>query len=177
MIMNERGFTVMEVLAASAVIGIALMSLLTVVPLGSYGVQEGKQLSTASFLADQRLEQVRNAPWTVNPLPNGNDCLGISASATATPTVPAGTTCTLGAGAQGPGTVTFSDESAAQITGFPGYSRTVRVTDCNAVGGCTGVTDPKARLVTVTVTYTPMSGASVTATQKAAVLSMLVAKR
>src|SRR5688572_17148749 len=88
MIWNERGLTLAEILVAVAILGIGLVGLAVVVPIASYGVQEGSQLSTATFLAEQRLEQIRNAPWTGTP---ANDCVGTGANA---PVVPAGVTCT-----------------------------------------------------------------------------------
>ena len=173
MILDARGFTVVEILLATAVISVALVGVLAAVPVAMFGVQEGKQLSTATFLAEQRLEQVRNAAWTAAA---GGDCLGISASVTVSPTIPVGATCNSGAGVLNAGTVTFPDESTTQINGFNGYSRTVRVTNCGVAPGCAGITDPTLRLVTATVTYTPSSGRGGSPTQKSAVVTLMVAR-
>lgn len=167
MIANERGLTLVEILVAAALIGIGLSGVLAVVPIASYGLQEGNQRSTATFLADERLEAVRNATWTGTP---AVDCLGVSASAAAPPTT---TTCTGHAGSYGP----FPDE--ADVANFTGYSRTVRVTACSVAPGCGGVTDAGMRLVTVAVSYRPMTGMAVAAagTTKAVSVTLLIAQR
>jgi len=71
----------------------------------------------------------------------------------------------------------IADEGS--VSGYPAYSRNVRVTDCGTGSGCAGVVNANMRLVRVTVTYTPMSGAGGqgTGTGKSAVLEMIVAKR
>ena len=176
---KQDGFTLPEVIATMAVISIALVALASVIPVGMFAVHEGNQLSTATFLADQRLEQVRNAVWSVTPVPpsiTGNDCVGLSLLATVPPTVPVGFTCTQGGAPIIAGTILFPDETAAQIAGFTGYSRTVRVTDCGVAPGCTGITNAAMRSVTVTVTYTPMTGRGMSPTTKAAVVTTIVAR-
>lgn len=171
MIRNERGLTLAEILAAVFIIGIGLIGLAVVVPISTFGVQEGNQLSTATFLAEEKLEQVRNAAWTSAP---ANDCLGASASASAAPTVPTGSTCGGVAGA-----TTFADETNAP--GFSGYSRTVRITSCASTCG-TGtysITNANIRLVAVTVTYTPSTpvGAGASTATKSVTLNLLISKR
>jgi hypothetical protein len=74
------------------------------------------------------------------------------------------------------GVTLFPDENSTQITGFPGYSRTVRVTSC-AVTACAGITDAGMRLVSVTVTYTPLTASGgASTTPKSAVVSLVVAR-
>lgn len=161
MIRDERGLTLAEILVAIAVIGIGLVGLAVVVPVASYGVQEGSQLSTATFLAEQRIEQARNAAWTTAPV---NDCLGVSAG-DAAPTGVCG----------GANIATFADE--APVPGFAQYSRTTRITDCGAGAGCAGVVHAALRLVTVTVTYRPLTAAGASPNDKTVTLSWLVAQR
>lgn len=158
---DQRGFTLAEVLIAAVIITLALVALASVVPIAGYAVQDGNQMSTATFLAEQQLEQAKNLPWVGSP---ANDCLGASASSTAAPTVPAGGTCINGATTiNAGGAITWlADESA--VTNFPAYARTVRITDCSTGGGCVGITDSHMRLVTVTVTYTPLNPAPATGT-------------
>jgi prepilin-type N-terminal cleavage/methylation domain-containing protein len=163
---NRDGMTLAEILVAVAIIGIGLVALAAVIPLASYGMQEGSQLSTATFLANQRLEQVRNASWTLSP---ANDCIGISASST---TAPNSASC------NGAAVTTFSDESPLAFP-YGGYTRAVRVADCNVGGGCSGITNPGLRQITVTVSYSPLTGVgqAATGTTKSAVLTMYIAQR
>jgi prepilin-type N-terminal cleavage/methylation domain-containing protein len=137
---DQRGFTAAELLAASVVIAIALMALLQTIPISAYGIQEGSQQSTAVFLANERMEQVKNAQWWAAPSP---DTLGLSASATVAP-VSAGVT-------------TFPDENPMAAP-YAGYTRQVRISDCNVAPGCGGLQKPDMRQVTVTVSYAPMTG-------------------
>jgi prepilin-type N-terminal cleavage/methylation domain-containing protein len=161
LVSDHRGMTLAEVLVALPIITIGLLALLAAIPLSTFATQEGKQNSTATFLANQRLEQVRNARWSAQIPPV--DELGISASAASPP--------------QTGGTVTFADENLAGS--YTGYQRKVRVTDCGVGGGCAGVTSSDMRLVTVTVTYTPLSptGKDAIPALRSVALTMLVARR
>ncbi len=138
---DQRGFSVAELLVASVVIGIALMALLQTIPISAYGIQEGSQQSTAVFLANERLEQVKNARWAAVPL---TDTLGVSASSTVAPVNAAAVT-------------TFPDESPMAAP-YAGFTRQVRISDCNVAPGCGGVQKPDMRQATVTVSYAPMTG-------------------
>lgn len=161
LISNERGMTLAEVLVALPIITIGLLALLSAIPLASYAIQEGSQTSTATFLANQRLEQARHAQWSAIP---AVDALGVSASSTAAP--------------QSGGTTTFADESPMAAPSGA-YTRQVRITDCGTGAGCTGITNAGMRLVTVTVTYTPLSATGQTAapTARSVVVSMVIAQR
>jgi len=170
-VLDERGMTLAEVLIAVAIIGVGLVALSSAIPLAAYGIQEGNQLSTATFLANQRLEQIRNATWQVaQPAPAvpavaAVDTLGVSATSTAAP-VAAG------------GVITFPDEVPLGAP-YAGYTRTVRITGCDAGLGCGGIVHADLRQVTVAVSYRPMTGIGVApaATTKSAVVTMYVAKR
>ena len=161
---DERGMSLAEILVACVIIAIGLVGLLSAVPTASYGIQEGRQLSTATFLANQRLEEVRNAQWTQCPTA---DTLGVSATASVAPT----------AG----GTTTFPDESPMAAP-YGDYTRTVRITDIQPADPCVaGVGGPNVglRQVTVTVSYRPSTATGVAAvgTTKSAMVSMLMAQR
>jgi prepilin-type N-terminal cleavage/methylation domain-containing protein len=172
MIDNERGFSLVEILVAAALIAIGFVALLRVVPLAAAGLQQGNQQSTATHLAQQRLEQARAAVWTAVPLP-GTDCLGVSAGNAAP--VPSGAACT---GSETyVGGVTFPDDNPGNpIPGFPGYSRTTRITDC-AVAGCSGVFNAALRSVTVTVTYEGSGSPGATSRTRTVRLEWMVAQR
>ncbi len=140
---DQRGFTVAELLAASVVIGIALLALLQTIPISAYGIQEGSQQSTAVFLANGRMEQVKNAQWIGVPLTNPVDTLGRSASATVAP--------------DAAGVTTFPDENP-MAPPYAGYTRQVRISDCSVAPGCGGLQKLDMRQATVTVSYAPMTG-------------------
>jgi len=159
---NERGITLPEVLIAAAILGLGLAALMGVVPVASYGVQDGNQTSTATFLAQQRLEEIRNAAWT-----NASDCIGLSADAASAPAPSPAGTC-------GATAVTFPDE--AGVPGFAQYARRVRISDCGATA-CGAVTHSAMRLVTVTVTYRPISAAGGSNADTSVTLEWLVAQR
>jgi len=169
-VLDERGMTVAEILIAVAIIGVGLVALSSAIPLAAYGIQEGNQLSTATFLANQRLEQIRNATWrAAQPAPAvpavvAVDKLGVSASNAAP----------VGDG----GVTTFPDETPMGAP-YAGYTRTVRITSCDAGPGCGGIVHADLRQVTVTVSYRPMTGIGVApaATTKSAVVTMYVTKR
>ena len=173
---DQRGATLMEVLIAMAIIAVGVWALSAAIPLAAYGIQEGNQLSTATFLVNQRLEHVRNARWEESPCV---DALGLSASATVAPV-----------GSCAGGAVTFADENPV-LNQNGAYTRTVRITRCGVGAGCSAVVDPVCvanpnapdacdlRQVVVTVTYRPMTGTGVSAagTAKASTVTMYVARR
>jgi len=173
---GEAGFTLAEVMLAAVVITVAFVSLLSVIPYSSAALQSGNQTSTATFLANQKLEEAKNIPWTTSP---NNDCLGISNGAAA-PTVPAGETCrlngvVLNANAALPWA---ADQGPTAIPNFNGYSRNVRIVNCAAVpAACSNVADAGMRLVTVSVTFQPMTTSATAAPPKTVTVSMIVAER
>jgi prepilin-type N-terminal cleavage/methylation domain-containing protein len=173
---NPQGFTLAEVLVAAVIITLAFVALGRMVPLAGYGVQQGYQASTATFLADQKLELIKDVPWVSAP---ANDCLGVSASATAAPTVPATATCTFGVTTvNGGGALPWAaDENSTAITNFSGYARQVRVTDCGSGAGCMGIVDAGMRLVTVIVSYTPMTGIGTATSATGYSVSMLISQQ
>lgn len=160
-ISGERGMTLAEVLVALPIITIGLLALLSAIPLSTYATQEGRQTSTATFLANQRLEQVRNAQWSASP---AVDALGTSASATAAP--------------QSGGATTFGDETPVAAP-YTAYTRQVRVIDCGVGAGCMGIVSATLRLVTVTVSYAPLSatGKNAVSGPRTVSVSMAIAQR
>ena len=162
---DQRGATLMEVLIAMAIIAVGVWALSAAIPLAAYGIQEGNQLSTATFLVNQRLEHVRNARWEEGP--PCVDALGLSASATVAPV-----------GSCAGGAVTFADENPV-LNQNGAYTRTVRIRNCDVGVGCNGIVNADLRQVVVTVTYRPMTGTGVSAagTAKASTVTMYVARR
>jgi len=163
MLGNDRGLTLVEILIALVVISVGLVGVAIVVPVSSEAIQQGGQLSRATFLAEQTLEQARMTAWTATP---AMDCLGVSAGAAPpTPT---------GAGCHGSTLSRFPDEPA--VGGDPTYRRILRVVDCSAAP-CAGVTDAALRLVTVVVTYRTPGAAGQPSADKAVTLEWLVSRK
>ena len=178
---DQRCMTLAEVLVALPIITIGLLALLSAIPLSTYATQEGRQTSTATFLANQRLEQVRNAQWSATcqvdaatglVIPGAavvTDQVGVSASSTAAPQDPSPA-------------VTFADESSLAAP-YTGYSRQVRITNsvapapiCDAAGVMSGT---GIRQVTVTVSYTPLSatGTNAVSGTRSVSVTMQIAQR
>jgi prepilin-type N-terminal cleavage/methylation domain-containing protein len=180
---SQRGITLVEILIALTIISIGLVGLAAVVPISSYGLQEGSQVSTSTFLAEQRIEQLKAAAWTNFP---AVDCLGTSGSSSSSWSFSGGTAPTPG-GACVP--TSFADETpAGSATATPptklsdpygGYTRQVRIRPCDAAGAGCGIADPALRLVTVRVSYRPLQpvGGVAPTSSKFVELAILLAKR
>jgi Tfp pilus assembly protein PilV len=56
---SAAGLTLLEVLFALALLSVGLLAVAVAFPVGVSGVEQGKQQTTAVFLADQRLEQIK----------------------------------------------------------------------------------------------------------------------
>lgn len=170
LISSERGMTLAEVLIALPIITIGLLALLSAIPLSTYATQEGSQVSTATFLANQRLDQVRTAQWMAT-CPATVDNLGVSSPSTAAPK-------------DGAAVTTFADENPVAAP-YTAYTRQVRIEDsipsttvCNvATGAITGTYG--LRTVTVTVTYRPLSatGTSAVSGSRSVTVNMQIAQR
>lgn len=159
---NDRGFTLMETVMAMAIISFGAIAVLSVIPLAAYGIQEGNQLTTATRLAEERIEQARNAGWhgEVGSLIGATatepgstiqrDCLGVSAGSLVPPFIPA--SCTNPQ--QPPWNV---DE--IPVAGFPQFERRVRIFDCSVTPAvCGGRNSRTMRLVRAEVRYMPLQG-------------------
>ncbi len=69
---NHRGFTLIEVLIAAAILAVGLLALVSAFPIGYVDVTVSGGQSKATAYAQQMLEQLKNQPFTAGPL-NGND--------------------------------------------------------------------------------------------------------
>jgi prepilin-type N-terminal cleavage/methylation domain-containing protein len=156
---DQRGLTLVEILLAATIVAVGLAGLASAIPLSFYGVQEGSQLSIATFLANQRMEQIRRAAWSASP---PRDEIGVSPA---------------------PGTPPWSDGRATFPDELPlpaphgQYRRHVRISDCSSGAGCQGVVSPDLRQIVVTVTYAPLTGVGRSPDGKSTTLTLLLAKR
>ena len=166
--------TVVEVIIALGVITVGLVALITAMPLSTSLIGESNLKTTAAFLAQQRIEQIKNASWTANP---AADTLG-------------------GDGSNGTGAVAQWPDENYDTIAFPGaancgatdrsggcrFRRQVRISDCSIVA-CSGIPTATAgintlRQVTVTVFFRPLAGTGMTqATEESVQLVTLIAKR
>jgi Tfp pilus assembly protein PilV len=132
------GMTVAEVIVALFVITVGLVGLMAAMPLSTSHIAEANRKTAAVFLAQQRLEQIKNARWTASPVA---DTLG-------------------GAGSSGMAAVAQWPDEAA-IAGYPAFQRQVRIQDCSVAPGCgmaLHATLATLRQITVTVRFARMTG-------------------
>jgi prepilin-type N-terminal cleavage/methylation domain-containing protein len=126
---EKQGLTLVEVLAALTVLSIGVVALIAVLPLASFGVHEGGHRSGATFLALERLEDVRRVLDSAR-------AEGDPAAADR---------------------IEFPDEPALPPP-HTAFSRSVQVRDCGLETGCAGLQAPGLRQITVTVTYPGTAG-------------------
>ena len=113
---DEAGLTLVEILVAVALIMIGLVALMQWFPLGTQGMETGRKQSTAVFLAEQQVEQIKawalstTAPqgWANPPLTPFQPC---------NPCNPCVNPC--------PTNTPFVSPTFGAIPGYPEYSRTV----------------------------------------------------
>jgi prepilin-type N-terminal cleavage/methylation domain-containing protein len=74
---REEGFTLVEILVACAIIGIGLVPVSWALTMAIQGVETGRQQSTAVFLAQQRMDQVKE----VALIPTEPPLLNVTAAA------------------------------------------------------------------------------------------------
>jgi prepilin-type N-terminal cleavage/methylation domain-containing protein len=66
MIVNERGMTLVEVLVAVTIITIGLTAIATGMQVATSGINAGQQETTAAFLAEQKLEDIKAFALSTN---------------------------------------------------------------------------------------------------------------
>ena len=130
--------TLVEVVVATGIILVGLVALIAAMPLGTSLIGESNRKTTGTFLAQQRMEQIKNGRWT-----STTDTLG-------------------GAGSDGSGAVAqWPDEAYSSNASYPRYRREIRIADCSVVS-CSGIAASSAantlRRVTVTVAFFPLAG-------------------
>jgi type II secretory pathway pseudopilin PulG len=101
---DESGMTLVEVVVACTIILIGLVAAIQAFPVGTYGMETGRRQTTAHFLAEQKIEEIRG--WS-------------QASGGGFAEIPICNPCT--------GAAPFNLEGFDSIPGYPGYIRTVVV--------------------------------------------------
>jgi type II secretory pathway pseudopilin PulG len=178
---NNAGMTVIEVVVALGVIMVGLLALIAAMPLSTGLIGQSNLKTTAAFLAQQRLEQIKNAQWCPT-CGNGGAAVDTLGGAGST----GGAAAAL---AQWPdedyGTIVFPGAPNCAGTDRSGgcrYRRQVRITDCSvaicsAIPTATGSVS-NVRQVTVTVFFRPISGTGTTsANEESLQLVTLIARR
>jgi type II secretory pathway pseudopilin PulG len=132
--------TVVEVMVATTIIMIGLVAVIAVMPLGTSLIGQANRKTVGTFLAQQRMEQVKSAALRWTP---GTDTLG-------------------GKNSNGTAAVAeWPDEPYGSDPSNPRYRRQVRIVDCSVVS-CSGIAPTAAantlRQVTVTVAFFPLAG-------------------
>jgi hypothetical protein len=166
---DSAGMILADVLFAVGIILVGLVALLAAMPLSTSQIAQSNLKTTATFLAQQRLEQIKNAQWT-----SGTDKLG-------------------GGGSDGSAAVAVAgfadrwpDEGYNTIAGNSRFRRQVRIQDCSVAPRCVaGVNpvpapDPLAtmRQVTVTVFFFPLTGpGTISSTEESLRLVTLITQR
>ena len=144
---NERGFTLAEVLVATFIIVVGLVALASGFQFATSGVATGRGETVASFLAEQRLEQLKAIAMS--------NYYG-SPAWTGTLTLQGGSTTTEYCQTSNFG-ATGTNCQATAITGAASYVRVTRITDNPGGTGCTGTAPLVCKRIWVNVTYRPVT--------------------
>jgi prepilin-type N-terminal cleavage/methylation domain-containing protein len=142
---GQHGFTLVEVLVAVLIIMVGLVAVASGFQYATSGVATGRGETIATFLAEQRVEQLKTVAMTNYdpPYPAG---LSLAAGTT----TEFCQTSTIGA--------TASNCQAAAITGTTSYTRVTTIIDITTdAGRCTGVAPLLCKRIRVTVTYRPVT--------------------
>ena len=168
--------TVAEVIIALGVITVGLLALITTMPLSTSSIAESNLKTTATFLAQQRLEQIKNAQWcpTCGVAGAAVDTLGGGGSN-------GGPTAAVG---QWPDEAydTIVIASGGVNANYPRFRREVRIADCSVIS-CSEiaigtVSANTLRQVTVTVSFWPLTGTgTVGANEESVQVVTLIARR
>jgi prepilin-type N-terminal cleavage/methylation domain-containing protein len=98
---GRAGFTLIEVLIAIVFVSVGIVAVLSSLSVGVSGIDRGRRTTTALFLSEQRMEEIKSFAISQNPLQGWTNV------------VPA----------------TFPAEGYGAIAGYPDYRRTVTITN------------------------------------------------
>ena len=156
MLTEQRGFTLAEVLVAVFVIMVGLIAVATGFQYATSGVATGRGETIATFLAEQRVEQLKTiamtnytGPWTGTSLAAGTTteyCQSSNIGATSSNCQSTAFTGT----ATYTRTTTITRPPAAASSGPP-------ITDNPGGTGCTGAAPMLCKRIRVSVSYRPVT--------------------
>jgi Tfp pilus assembly protein PilV len=167
---NTAGITVIEVVIALGVVTVGLLALIATMPFSTSAIAGSNLKTLATFLAQHRLEQIKNAQWTAAP---PADTLGGAGSAG---------TVAVGQWADEDYDTIVISSGQDNHASYPRFRRQVRIADCSVVA-CSGIPTGTVsintlRRVTVTVFFRPVSGTRIASANEEGVrLVTLIARR
>jgi hypothetical protein len=162
---DPRGITLAEVVVASGIILVGLVALIAAMPLGTSLIGESSRKTTATFLAQQRMERIKNAQWCTACGPPASPTVDVLGGGTSPGTAPV---------AEWPDeaydTIVVPESVPPQpcpsplppsVSCYPRFRRQVRIADCSVVscsGIAVGALVNTLRQVSVTVFFFPLAG-------------------
>jgi prepilin-type N-terminal cleavage/methylation domain-containing protein len=152
---GQRGFTLVEVLVAVFVILVGLVAVASGFQYATSGVATGRGETMATFLAQQRIEQLKTVAIAnyAGPWPSGPSLAGGTAIATPVVTTEYCQTSNIGA--------TSANCQSTVISGTASYTRVTRIWDAgpglNLGAGCTGTAPLMCKRIHVSVTSRPVT--------------------
>jgi prepilin-type N-terminal cleavage/methylation domain-containing protein len=152
---GQRGFTLVEVLVATVVIMVGLVAVASGFQYATSGVATGRGETVATFLAEQRIEQLKTVAMTnyAGPWPSGPSLQGGTALNNPVTTTEFCQSSNIGA--------TSSNCQGSAITNAASYTRVTRIWDAGATlnlgAGCTGTTPLLCKRIQVSVSYRPVT--------------------
>jgi Tfp pilus assembly protein PilV len=144
---DESGFTLAEILVAMAIIMVGLLAVMQAFPLATQAMDTGRRQSTAAFLAQQKIEEIR--AWSLAPSPRGFANMPICSPCT--------------------GAAPFNVDGFNTIPGYADYSRTVIVQN--------GPSAATTRLIQILLSYRRVSSTGVTTAATQVRVESLIAQR
>ena len=97
---GQAGFTLIEVLITIVFVSIGIVAVLSSLSIGVSGVDRGRRTTTALFLSEQRMEEIKAFALSKNPLQGWVNVVPAS----------------------------FAEEAYGTIAGYPDYRRAVTIT-------------------------------------------------
>jgi prepilin-type N-terminal cleavage/methylation domain-containing protein len=152
---GQRGFTLAEVLVAVFVILVGLVAIANGFQYATSGVATGRGETMATFLAQQRIEQLKTVAMTnyEGPWASGPSLQGGTTLAAPVTTTEYCQTSNIGA--------TSANCQSTAISGTASYTRVTRIWDAgpalNLGAGCTGTAPLMCKRIHVSVTYRPVT--------------------